>query len=86
MRYIGKNRHTSQHDGKIQCIGPDAFTASFECPYIGCSQIFVFKKELKMHWDKCHKGPEIKCSICAKTFSKIEYLKKHLKTHGNIFE
>ena len=58
----------------------------FKCTYPKCSKSYKTKAEYNCHFNHRHKqksaeSQEIKCNISDKIFSKVKYLKKHMKSH-----
>ena len=58
----------------------------FKCTYPKCGKSYKIKAEYNHHYNYRHKqksaeSQEIKCNICDKIFSKVKYLKEHMKSH-----
>ena len=58
----------------------------FKCTYPKCGKNYKTKAEYNRHYNYRHKqksaeSKEIKCNICDKIFSKVKYLKEHMKSH-----
>ena len=58
----------------------------FKCTYPKCIRMYKTKAEYNRHYNYRHKqksaeSQEIKCKMCDKIFSKVKYLKEHMKSH-----
>ena len=58
----------------------------FKCTYPKCIKMYKTKAEYNCHYNYRHKqksaeSQEIKCKMCDKMFSKVKYLKEHMKSH-----
>ena len=58
----------------------------FKCTYPKCGKMYKTKAEYNCHYYYRHKqksaeSQEIKCKMCDKMFSKVKYLKEHMKSH-----
>ena len=58
----------------------------FKCTYPKCVKMYQTKAEYNRHYNYRHKqksaeSQEIKCKMCDKMFSKVKYLKEHMKSH-----